>query len=89
MMLTPELSMEIQAALGSDIAMLFDECPPYPCDEKIRGKIPRPHHSLGKTLQGLDYRGKIRKPPESPSITSESSKAPSMPISANVPPGSW
>lgn len=34
MTLTPELSMEIQAALGSDIAMLFDECPPYPCDEK-------------------------------------------------------
>ncbi len=34
MLLTPELSMEIQAALGSDVAMLFDECPPYPCDEK-------------------------------------------------------
>lgn len=34
MLLTPELSMEIQAAIGSDIAMLFDECPPYPCDEK-------------------------------------------------------
>ncbi len=33
-MLTPELSMEIQAALGSDIAMLFDECPPYPCERK-------------------------------------------------------
>ena len=32
MMLTPELSMEIQASLGSDIAMLFDECPPYPCE---------------------------------------------------------
>ena len=30
----PETSMEIQAGLGSDIAMLFDECPPYPCDEK-------------------------------------------------------
>ena len=30
-MFTPELSMEIQATLGSDIAMLFDECPPYPC----------------------------------------------------------
>ena len=38
MMLTPELSMEIQAALGSDIAMLFDECPPYPCDEKYAEK---------------------------------------------------
>lgn len=34
MMLSPESSMEIQATLGSDIAMLFDECPPYPCDEK-------------------------------------------------------
>lgn len=33
MLLTPELSMEIQGALGSDIAMLFDECPPFPCDE--------------------------------------------------------
>ncbi|MDE0826260.1 MAG: tRNA guanosine(34) transglycosylase Tgt [Akkermansiaceae bacterium] len=32
MMLSPEKSMEIQAALGSDIAMLFDECPPYPCE---------------------------------------------------------
>ncbi|MEM9081690.1 MAG: tRNA guanosine(34) transglycosylase Tgt, partial [Verrucomicrobiota bacterium] len=30
--LTPESSMEIQAALASDIAMLFDECPPYPCE---------------------------------------------------------
>ncbi|MFT5883302.1 MAG: queuine tRNA-ribosyltransferase [Crocinitomicaceae bacterium] len=34
MMMSPENSMEIQATLGSDIAMLFDECPPYPCDEK-------------------------------------------------------
>ncbi len=24
--------MEIQPALGSDIAMVFDECPPYPCE---------------------------------------------------------
>lgn len=28
--LTPELAMEIQGALGSDIAMAFDECTPYP-----------------------------------------------------------
>ncbi|MBI4550509.1 MAG: tRNA guanosine(34) transglycosylase Tgt [Candidatus Omnitrophica bacterium] len=26
---TPELVVEIQEALGSDIAMVFDECPPY------------------------------------------------------------
>lgn len=28
----PETAMGIQATLGSDIAMVFDECPPYPCD---------------------------------------------------------
>ena len=28
--LTPEKSIEIQNKLGSDIAMSFDECPPYP-----------------------------------------------------------
>jgi len=28
---TPELAMEIQRTLGSDIAMALDECPPYPC----------------------------------------------------------
>jgi queuine tRNA-ribosyltransferase len=28
--LTPETSMEIQTALGSDVAMVLDECPPLP-----------------------------------------------------------
>ncbi len=32
--LTPEKSMEVQAALGSDIVMIFDECTPYPATEK-------------------------------------------------------
>ncbi len=45
MMLSPERSMEIQANLGSDIAMLFDECPPYPCDRSYAEK------SLGYTLR--------------------------------------
>lgn len=30
--LGPREAMEIQNALGSDIAMVFDECPPYPCE---------------------------------------------------------
>ncbi|MBX7207770.1 MAG: tRNA guanosine(34) transglycosylase Tgt [Verrucomicrobiaceae bacterium] len=34
MFLGPETAMEIQAALGSDIAMLFDECTPYPCEHQ-------------------------------------------------------
>ena len=45
MMLTPEKSMEIQANLGADIAMLFDECPPYPCDRAYAEK------SMGFTLR--------------------------------------
>lgn len=36
--LTPEKSMEVQAALGSDIVMAFDECTPYPAsrDDALR-----------------------------------------------------
>ncbi|MDR0528084.1 MAG: tRNA guanosine(34) transglycosylase Tgt [Zoogloeaceae bacterium] len=30
--LTPELSMEIQRDLDSDVVMIFDECTPYPAD---------------------------------------------------------
>jgi queuine tRNA-ribosyltransferase len=32
-LLTPELAIEIQLALGSDIAMAFDDCTPYPATE--------------------------------------------------------
>jgi len=30
--ISPEVSIEIQEALGADIAMCFDECPPYPAE---------------------------------------------------------
>ncbi len=30
--LSPELSMQVQQTLGSDIVMAFDECPPYPSE---------------------------------------------------------
>ncbi len=45
MFLSPEVSMEIQATLGSDIVMAFDECPPYPCDRDYAVK------SLALTLR--------------------------------------
>ena len=32
--MSPEISMQVQQDLGSDIAMVFDECSPYPCDHK-------------------------------------------------------
>ena len=34
----PETSMEIQRDLGSDIVMLFDECPPHPCSHEDADK---------------------------------------------------
>lgn len=32
-LLSPEKSMAVQAALGSDVAMAFDDCTPYPADK--------------------------------------------------------
>lgn len=40
--LSPEKSMEIQNALGSDIMMAFDECPPYPATfEYMKASVER------------------------------------------------
>jgi queuine tRNA-ribosyltransferase len=36
--ISPEIAMEIQAALGSDIAMVLDECVPYPCEYDYAGR---------------------------------------------------
>jgi queuine tRNA-ribosyltransferase len=36
--ISPEIAMEIQAALGSDIAMVLDECAPYPCERDYAEK---------------------------------------------------
>lgn len=36
-LLTPELAVEIQEALGSDIMMVLDECTPYPCSREDAG----------------------------------------------------
>src|SRR4051812_9653750 len=45
MFLGPREAMESQAILGSDIAMLFDECPPYPCEYEYAAQ------SLDRTLR--------------------------------------
>lgn len=37
-MLGPESALSIQAVLGSDIAMLFDECPPHQCGREYAEK---------------------------------------------------
>lgn len=40
--LSPEIALEIQNSLGSDIMMSFDECPPYPCTyEYMKNSVER------------------------------------------------
>jgi len=39
--LSPEESMRVQRVLNSDVVMIFDECTPYPADEKTAGESMR------------------------------------------------
>ena len=41
LLLTPEESMRIQRVLNADIAMIFDECTPYPADERAAAESMR------------------------------------------------
>ncbi len=41
LLLTPEESMRIQRALNADVVMVFDECTPYPADERAAGESMR------------------------------------------------
>jgi len=49
--LSPEVSMEVQAKLGSDIALVFDECTPYHADRDYTARsMERTHRWLGRCL---------------------------------------
>ena len=69
--ISPEKAMEIQRALGSDIAMVFDECTAYPTEEveaaeavrrttiwaeRCRQVAMAPHQSVFGIVQGNIYR---------------------------------
>lgn len=68
--LSPEISMQVQMALGSDIVMAFDECVPYPADydyakrstdrthrwaERCKKVMTSPHQGLFGIAQGGMY----------------------------------
>lgn len=56
-MLTPERSMEIQRLLGSDIVMAFDECTPFPADEKTaRGSMELSMRWAGRSREAFGDR---------------------------------
>lgn len=47
MMMSPESSMQVQQDLGSDIAMAFDVCSPYPCEyRQAKENMERTHRWL-------------------------------------------
>ena len=49
--LTPERSMAIQEQLGADVAMAFDQCPPYPAShEDVREACGRTHRWLERCV---------------------------------------
>lgn len=52
---SPEVVMEIQRKIGADIIMAFDECTPYPCDEKYaRNSMHLTHRWLDRCMTHFD-----------------------------------
>ena len=48
---TPERVVDIQRAIGSDIMMVLDECPPYPCDKRYAKQSMDMTHRWAKRCQ--------------------------------------
>lgn len=52
---TPETVIDIQRAIGADIIMAFDECPPYPCEYSYAKKsLQLTHQWLRRCCQRMD-----------------------------------
>jgi queuine tRNA-ribosyltransferase len=59
--LSPEVSMEVQAKLGSDIALVFDECTPYHADRDYTARsMERTHRWLDRCLAWHGEHGPAR-----------------------------
>jgi queuine tRNA-ribosyltransferase len=59
--LSPEASMEVQAALGSDVALAFDECTPYHADRDYTARsTARTHRWLDRCLRWHEQQGPDR-----------------------------
>jgi queuine tRNA-ribosyltransferase len=59
--ISPEISMQIQAALGSDIALVFDECTPYHAERDYTARsMERTHRWLERCLRWHEENGPPR-----------------------------
>jgi queuine tRNA-ribosyltransferase len=56
--ISPEVSMQVQAALGSDIALVFDECTPFHADREYTARsTERTHRWLDRCLDWHEREG--------------------------------
>lgn len=52
---SPEYVMDVERALGADIIMAFDECPPYPCDyQYAKNSMELTHRWLNRCFNRYD-----------------------------------
>jgi queuine tRNA-ribosyltransferase len=59
--ISPEISMQVQAALGSDIALVFDECTPFHADRDYTARsTERTHRWLERCLAWHEREGPAR-----------------------------
>jgi queuine tRNA-ribosyltransferase len=59
--ISPEVSMRVQAALGSDIALVLDECTPYHADREYTARsTERTHRWLDRCLAWHEQEGPAR-----------------------------
>ncbi|HEX4731885.1 MAG TPA: tRNA guanosine(34) transglycosylase Tgt [Solirubrobacterales bacterium] len=59
--ISPEVSMRVQAALGSDIALVFDECTPFHADREYTARsTERTHRWLDRCLEWHEREGPER-----------------------------
>ncbi len=59
--ISPEVSMQVQAALGSDIALVFDECTPFHADRDYTARsTERTHRWLDRCLAWHADNGPVR-----------------------------
>jgi queuine tRNA-ribosyltransferase len=59
--ISPEVSMQVQAALGSDIALVFDECTPFHADREYTARsTARTHRWLDRCLAWHEREGPSR-----------------------------
>jgi len=59
--ISPEVSMQVQAALGSDVALVFDECTPFHADREYTARsTERTHRWLDRCLRWHEQEGPER-----------------------------